>query len=445
MVPCEKVLQIAREKEVDMIGLSGLITPSLDEMVHAARELERSGFQVPLLIGGATTSARHTAIKIAPAYHGTVVHVRDASRAVGIVDRLNRSEERVELDKTNRLAQARERESFARKRQRTLVPYDEACRRRFQIDWASYKLPRPAFTGTRKLSPFPLAEIVPYIDWSPFFMAWELKGKYPAILTDPVMGKEANKLLADARLLLDEIVDKGWLQARAVYGFFPANSSGDDVIVYTDESRTSQRLRFHFLRQQWQREGQTNFRSLADYVAPRETGLADYLGAFAVTAGIGCDALVARFESQHDDYNAIMAKALADRLAEAFAERLHERGRKEWGYGGSESLSKEELIAEAYQGIRPAAGYPASPDHTEKAILWQLLDAEAQAGMRLTEHYAMMPAASVSGLYFSHPESSYFAVDLITRDQVVSMAERKRMTVPELERWLGPNLAYEVE
>jgi 5-methyltetrahydrofolate--homocysteine methyltransferase len=325
------------------------------------------------------------------------------------------------------------------------VPYAEAVARRFTIDWSKAPIAVPAFQGKRLLREFPLSDLAAYIDWSPFFMAWELSGKYPAILDDPHVGVEARKLYADATSLLDRIIRQKLLTANAVYGFFPANADGDDIVVYTDESRTAERLRFHALRQQWEREGQTSFRSLADYLAPRSSGRADYLGAFAVTAGLGTDELVHRFEAEHDDYNAILTKALADRLAEAFAELLHERARRDWGYGRGEQLSHEDLIAEKYRGIRPAPGYPACPDHTEKALLWELLDAEKAAGMRLTESFAMWPAASVSGLYFSQPEARYFAVDLITRDQVESYAARKGLPRTEVERWLAPNLAYEAE
>jgi 5-methyltetrahydrofolate--homocysteine methyltransferase len=445
MVPCEKILQTAREQHADMIGLSGLITPSLDEMVHVAREMEREAFQVPLLIGGATTSTKHTAVKIAPAYHETVIHVKDASRCVGVVEKLTNAGQRKDLDRDNRAFQAKEREAFARRKQRKLVPYAEACQRRFQIDWTATPIARPSFVGARIVRDFPLEEIVPYIDWSPFFMAWELAGKYPRILTDPQVGTEATKLFNDANRLLQEIVAGKALTANAVYGFFPANADGEDIVVFADERRARERLRFPMLRQQWEREGQTSFRSLVDYLAPASSGIVDYLGAFAVTAGLGADQLVQRFDSDHDDYNSIMTKALADRLAEAFAELLHERARRDWGYGHGENLSKEDLIEEKYRGIRPAAGYPSCPDHTEKRPLWQLLDAEAAAGIRLTESYAMYPAASVSGLYFSHPEARYFAVDMITRDQVEHYAQRKRMSRAEMERWLAPNLAYEAE
>jgi 5-methyltetrahydrofolate--homocysteine methyltransferase len=445
MVPCEKILQEARTQQVDMIGLSGLITPSLDEMVHVAREMAREGFDMPLLIGGATTSSKHTAVKIAPSYRETVVHVKDASRSVGVVERLLNPEQRKQLDRDNRVAQEKERESFAKRKQRKLVPYAEAVQRRFRVEWHKDQVYHPQFQGARTMADFPLGEIVQYIDWSPFFMAWELPGKYPQILTDPKAGKEATKLFNDAQTLLHSVVNERHLQANAVYGFFPANSAGDDVVVFTDDSRAQERCRFPMLRQQWEREGQTSFRSLADYVAPVETGLHDYLGAFAVTAGVGVDDLVKRFEADHDDYNAIMTKALADRLAEAFAELLHQRVRREWGYGKGEKLTREQLIGEEYQGIRPAAGYPSCPDHTEKATLWSLLDVEASSGIQLTESYAMLPAAAVSGLYFAHPQATYFAVDLVTRDQVENYSARKKMPRSVVERWLAPNLGYDVE
>jgi len=445
MVPCEKILQTARENEADMIGLSGLITPSLDEMVHVAKEMEREGWQVPLLIGGATTSVKHTAVKIAPSYRQTVIHVKDASRCVPVVDRLMRPVQKTELDRENRVLQERERESFRKRRERKLVSYDEAVQRRFQIDWPSAELPKPAFLGTKVLRDIPLADIVPYIDWSPFFMTWEMKGKYPAILKDPVLGKEATDLFAKAKLLLQKITREKLLAVHAVYGFFPANSDGDDIVVFKDEARNTELVRFRMLRQQWEREGQKDFRSLADYIAPVASGKADYVGAFAVSAGFGASELVAHFKKDHDDYNAIMAEALADRLAEALAEMLHERARREWGFGQDENLTKEDLIEEKYRGIRPAAGYPSCPDHTEKATLWQLLQAEQATGIRLTETFAMWPAASVSGLYFAHPEARYFAVDMITRDQVENYARRKGQSVKEVERWLAGNLAYESE
>ncbi|WP_165220712.1 methionine synthase [Aquisphaera insulae] len=443
MVPCEDILSKAREHKADIIGLSGLITPSLDEMVNVAREMEREGFATPLLIGGATTSSKHTAVKIAPQFHGPVLHVKDASRSVGVVDRLNRPETREEFDSQNRVAQQKEREAFAVRRERNLVPLETARERPFATDWQSVGIAEPSFLGTRTLRDFPLSELVHYIDWSPFFMTWELKGKYPAILDDPTYGAEARDLLAKARGLLESIVKDRSLQAHAVYGFFPANSDGDDVIVYTDESRSQERCRFHFLRQQWERQGQRDFRSLADYIAPVGSGRKDYIGAFALTAGQGIEQLVDRFKRELDDYNVIMSEAIADRLAEAFAEALHKRVRNEWGYGLNEGLSEEDLIEEKYRGIRPAAGYPSSPDHTEKATMWELLGAETAADVRLTENFAMFPAASVSGLYFAHPEARYFAIDMITRDQVEDYAARKGISVPVAERWLAPNLAYD--
>jgi 5-methyltetrahydrofolate--homocysteine methyltransferase len=445
MVPCEKILQTACEKQVDMIGLSGLITPSLDEMVHVAREMEREGFQLPLLIGGATTSAKHTAVKIAPAYHEMVIHVKDASRCVGIVDRLTRSDQKTGLDRENRYAQERERESYSRRKERKLVPYAEAVKRRFTIAWDASQIAKPSFVGPGVLRSVPLEKIVPYIDWSPFFMTWELPGKYPGILSHPEVGPAARELFADAQKLLDRIVGEKLLTARGVYGFFPVNADGDDIVIFTDERRSHERVRFHMLRQQWEREGQKSFRSLADYIAPLSSGLPDYLGAFAVTAGVGCDELVKHFEAHQDDHSAILTRSLADRLVEAFAEMLHEQARRDWGYGLQEKLSKEDLIEEKYRGIRPAAGYPSCPDHREKRTLWNLLDVETSTGMKLTESYAMHPAASVSGLYFSHPEARYFAVDLITKDQVQDYARRENMPIAEIERWLAPNLAYEVE
>jgi 5-methyltetrahydrofolate--homocysteine methyltransferase len=374
-----------------------------------------------------------------------VVHVKDASRCVGVLDRLTRPDQREQLDRENRAMQQHEREVFAQRRQRKLVPYAEAKRRGFTIDWTRERPAVPSFLGRRVLRDFPLGEVVPFIDWSPFFMAWELSGKYPAILDDPKAGREARKLFADAQTLLRRIVKEKLLTAHAVYGFWPANSDGDDIVIYTDESRTAELVRFPMLRQQWEREGQTTFRSLADYVAPKDSGIADYLGTFAVTAGVGLSELVNGFKSAHDDYNAIMVEALADRLAEGLAELLHARARRDWGYGKEERLSNEELIAEKYRGIRPAAGYPSCPDHTEKAALWRLLGVEQAADIRLTESYAMWPAASVSGLYFSHPEARYFGVDWVTRDQVEDYARRKAMPQKEVERWLAPNLAYEAE
>ena len=443
MVPCEKILRTARELGVHMVGLSGLITPSLEEMVHVAREMEREGFELPLLIGGATTSSKHTAVKIALNYHGAVVHVKDASRCVGVVDRLNRDDQRDAFVSEVRSTQERERASFAQRRQRKLTPYADAVARRLRLDWAAEPIAQPAFLGPKVLDDLPLQTLIPYIDWSPFFSTWELKGKFPRIFEDPIVGVEAKKVYDHAQELLKRIVAEKLLTARGVYGFFPANSDGDDVVVYTDESRVTERARFPMLRQQWEREGQTTFLSLADFLAPAGCGLADYLGAFAVTAGVGSPELVDRYKRDLDDYNAIMAEALADRLAEACAEYLHESARKDWGYGLDERFSKDDLITEKYRGIRPAAGYPSCPDHTEKETLWRLLDVEQATGMTLTENYAMLPGASVSGLYFAHPQAHYFAVDLLTREQVEHYAKRKHMPLSEIERWLAPNLSYD--
>ena len=439
MVPAEKILAAAVEKGVDMIGLSGLITPSLDEMVHVAREMDRQGFTMPLLIGGATTSSKHTSVKIAPSYKGSTLHVKDASRSVGVVDRLIRNETREQIDRENRTLQEKEREAYKKRTARKLAPYAEAFEKRFRIDWDKAPLSRPAFLGTRTLRDFPLAKLVEYIDWSPFFMAWELKGKYPDILKDPVVGKEATDVFERGRALLTHLIESKKLAANGVYGFYPANSDGDDIVVWTDDVRTTERCRFPMLRQQWQREGQTTFRSLADYVAP--IGKPDYLGAFAVSTGFGTQELVMHYKADHDDYNAIMVEALADRLAEAFAEHLHEQVRRDWGFG--ESLTPADLIDEKYRGIRPAFGYPSCPDHSEKTKLWEILNAETEAGIKLTETFAMWPGASVSGLYFPHPEATYFAVDMVTRDQIESYARRKKMPQADVERWLSSNLAYD--
>jgi 5-methyltetrahydrofolate--homocysteine methyltransferase len=395
------------------------------------------------VIGGATTSQKHTAVKIAPAYDGVVIHVKDASRSVPVVEKLTRADGRAELDRENRAAQAEERAAFGRKRERNLVSLEEARKRRFATDWAAATIDRPAFLGVRSLFEVPLEELVPYIDWSPFFMTWELKGKYPRIFNDPVVGEEARKLFDHAQELLAKLIADRSPRANGVYGFFAANADGDDIVVYTDESRDRERLRLRTLRQQWEREGQKDFRALADYIAPRDSGRVDYVGAFAVTAGLGLDAIVAKYKAEHDDYNAIMAEALADRLAEAFAEMLHERARRDWGHGLEEKATKQDLIDEKYRGIRPAPGYPACPEHTEKGAIWDLLDVEATTGMKLTESYAMWPAASVSGLYFAHPQARYFAVDMITKEQVEDYARRKGWTPAEAERWLAPNLGYD--
>ncbi len=443
MVPCERILETATKEGVDLIGLSGLITPSLDEMVHVAKEMQRQGYQTPLLIGGATTSAKHTAVKIAPAYSQQTVHVLDASRSVGVVEQLLNPKLKADFDRANRKEQARLVEAYQQRQSVNLVSYAQAVGQRFTTDWATATIDTPAFLGVRVLADFALEELLPYIDWSPLFMAWELRGKYPKIFDDPAVGTEARKLFDDARRLLDEMVANRLLRASGAYGFWPAASQGDDIVVYADESRQRELATFHTLRQQWQRKGTEVYYALADFIAPASSGRRDYLGAFAVTAGHGADELAKKFEADHDDYNAIMSKALADRLAEAFAERLHEIARRDWGYGRDESLTNEDLIDEKYRGIRPAPGYPACPDHTEKRILFDLLDAEQATGIQLTENFAMHPGASVSGLYFAHPESRYFSVDRITRDQVEDYARRKQMSVAEIERWLSPNLGYE--
>jgi 5-methyltetrahydrofolate--homocysteine methyltransferase len=443
MVPAEKILQTAIDNNADIIGLSGLITPSLEEMIHVAHEMKRRKFSLPLLIGGATTSAKHTAVKIAPEYNEPVIHVLDASVSIPVVENLLDIESKTKFDEKNREEQERDRRLFANRQQRTLLPYADACAQRFATDWNSVRIDKPSFLGLRTLDNHPLEQLLSYIDWSPFFATWELRGKYPRILDDPDVGTEARKLFDDAGRLLVQIVAEERLEARGVYGFWPAASDGDDILLYTDESRSEELTRFHLLRQQWQRKDQKVFRSLADYVAPRDSGREDYLGAFAVTAGIGCDELAAEFEQQHDDYQAIMAKALADRLAEAFAESLHRQARADWGFGQVEDLTGNELIAEKYRGIRPAFGYPACPDHTEKRALFELLEAEPRTGITLTENFAMFPAASVSGLYFAHPEARYFSVDRITRDQVAAYSARKGMPVEQTERWLAPNLGYD--
>ena len=442
MVPCDKILQTAREQKVDIIGLSGLITPSLDEMTYVAREMERTGLKIPLLIGGATTSKAHTAVKIAPGYSQPVIHVLDASRAVPVVSNL------VSLEHKPLFVQ-QVREEYERLRaqhagpQAKLIPLTEARKRRIPIEWKETDIPQPSFTGVRVLEDFPLETLVPFIDWSPFFHTWELRGRYPAILQHEKHGEEARKLFADAQALLERLVNKKLIHARAVYAMFPANAVGDDVEVYRDEQRKIVAAKFHFLRQQLQKpDGQAEF-CLADFVAPKESGLRDHLGAFAVTSGHGLKELVERYKKENDDYNAIMAEALADRLAEAFAEYLHKRVREEWGYGKNENLDTEGLIEEKYRGIRPAAGYPACPDHTEKRTLWELLDVEKKAGIQITENFAMWPGSSVSGLYFAHPQSKYFAVGKIERDQVLDYQARKGMTLAEVERWLGPYLNYE--
>jgi 5-methyltetrahydrofolate--homocysteine methyltransferase len=443
MTPCEKILQTAADNHADLIGLSGLITPSLDEMVHVAKEMERLGLTIPLLIGGATTSPKHTAVKIAPAYRHEVVHVKDASRCAPVCESLMSAERRPQFDAENRQFQAQMVAAFQRKQQAPLVPYRQAIECRFQTDWSTIDIPVPSPLGVRTLVNYPLDELARYISWAPFFWAWELHGAFPAILDHPERGVEARKLYADGRALLDRVIRDRSLEARGVYGFWPANSIGDDIVVYADETRTVETARFHFLRQQWLGETRKVYYSIADFVAPVDSGRKDYMGGFAVTGGIGIDELVARFEADHDDYNAILVKVIADRLAEAFAERLHEMARIDWGFGRTENLTVDEMIAEKYRGIRPAPGYPSLPDHTEKRILFDLLQAEQGSGIRLTESYMMLPGASVSGYYFSHAGSRYFPIDRVTRDQVEDYARRKGWRMKEAEQWLSPVLGYD--
>ncbi len=441
MVPCEKILERARTEKADVIGLSGLITPSLDEMVHVAREMERLGFKLPLLIGGATTSRAHTAIKIAPHYSQPVVHVLDASRAIPVTTSLLSEDAKPAFVAQHSAEYAALRRSHSAPKNRT-VSIETARERRTPIEWRSEDIPAPSFTGIRVLNDFSLETLRKFIDWSPFFHTWGLKGLYPRILDHEAHGAQARQLFEEGNQLLDRMIAEKLITARGVYGLFPANAVGDDVHLYTDSSRSQVLDRFHFLRQQ-AREDDKACRSLVDFIAPKNTGLPDHIGAFAVTSGIGLKELCDRFRAANDDYNAIMAEALADRLAEAFAECLHKQVRDEWGYGREENLSPEELIREKYRGIRPAAGYPACPDHTEKGPLWNLLDVQANTGMLITESFAMWPGSSVSGLYFAHPESRYFSLGKIERDQVEQYAGRKGMTVTEVERWLGSNLNYE--
>jgi 5-methyltetrahydrofolate--homocysteine methyltransferase len=446
MVPAERILDTAEARSCDLIGLSGLITPSLDEMVHVAREMERRGLKTPLLIGGATTSKLHTALKIAPGYAQPVVYVPDASRAVGVAGRLLSEEHKgaygEQLSQEYRqLREQRARAGSVRK----YVPLDQARANKLATDWGDYAPPRPGFVGARVFDDYPLEDLARYIDWTPFFMAWELAGKYPRILDDRVVGEEARRLHADALAMLQRMVDERWLTARAVIGFFPANTVGDDDIeLYTDEGRGQVLATLHHLRQQTAPRRERPNYCLADFTAPRDTGVADYMGVFAVTTGLGIEDWVRRFEAEHDDYNAILLKALADRLAEALAERLHQRVRRDlWGYAPDEALVNEDLIRERYRGIRPAPGYPACPDHTEKATLWRLLDPDGAIGLHLTESYAMYPTAAVSGWYFSHPKARYFGIGKILRDQARDYARRKGMEVAEVERWLASILAYE--
>ncbi|MFN3158346.1 MAG: methionine synthase [Rubinisphaera brasiliensis] len=441
MVPADKILDTAVEVGADVIGLSGLITPSLEEMVAVAQEMKRRGMTTPLLIGGATTSAKHTAVKIAPEYDHIVAHVGDASLSVPVVESLIDAERKVAFDEKNRAAQQRDRDMFGKRQERTMIPYTDALERRFQTDWDNIDIPTPEFLGLRNLEDFPLEEIREYIDWSPFFMTWGLIGKYPKIFNDEQVGEEAKKIYKDANDLLDKVIAEKWLTAKGVYGFWPANSDGDDILVFDPEDAEREICRFPMLRQQWERRGQKDFRSLADYIAPLSSGRKDYLGAFAVTGGLGIEEPLARLEKDNDDYTSIMLKAVADRLAEAFAECLHARARREWHYGKTEGLTNEQLIAEKYRGIRPAFGYPACPDHTPKRALFDLLEATPRAQIELTESMAMMPASSVSGLYFAHPESRYFSVMHITEDQLVDYAPRAGMDLETARKWLAPVLS----
>ncbi len=442
MAPAEKILRTAEEQKADLIGLSGLITPSLDEMVHVASEMERRGLRIPLLIGGATTSRKHTAIRIAPAYGGITVHVPDASRAVEVAGQLVGSGREAYAAKVREEQEESRRRHLASPRQE-LLPYPEARRRALRLDWAAAAPERPEFLGRRVLRDYPLDQLVPYIDWSPFFHAWELRGVYPEILDHPEQGEAAQELFRAGRELLDRIVRERLLSAHGVYGLFPAGSDGDDIVLDAGSTRGQETIRLPMLRQQQATPDPRPRLCLSDFIAPRESGREDHLGAFAVTAGAGLEDLVRGFEKAHDDYQAILAKALADRLAEAFAERLHEIVRRAWGYGRDERLSKEDLLKGRYRGIRPAPGYPACPDHSGKRTLWRLLQPEEAAGISLTESCAMHPGASVCGLYFAHPEARYFAVGKIGRDQVGDYAVRKEMAVDEAERWLAPNLAYD--
>jgi 5-methyltetrahydrofolate--homocysteine methyltransferase len=445
MVPLEKILDEAVKQQVDVIGLSGLITPSLDEMVYVAQEMEKRGLNTPLLIGGATTSRLHAAVKIAPNYSGPVVHVNDASRSVGVAAALLGTAD-VEYARTVREEYRQLREDYAgRQREKNYLSIEAARENGFKADWETSRIVKPSFLGTKVLEDYPLAELAEYIDWTPFFQTWELKGRYPRILTDENVGEAATQLFNDAQKLLKQIIDEKLLTARAVVGFWPANTVGHDTIqIFKDESREEIQTEFFTLRQQSEKAPGVPNLAFSDFVAPKETGREDYIGGFAVTAGLGIEKLLEKYEQEHDDYSSIMVKALADRLAEAFAERLHQRVREEfWGYDPAENLSNEDLIQEKYKGVRPAPGYPGCPDHTEKITLFELLDAENTTGIRLTENLAMYPASSVSGLYYAHPESRYFGLGRIGKDQVEDIAERKNMPLPELERWLAPNLNYD--
>jgi 5-methyltetrahydrofolate--homocysteine methyltransferase len=442
MVPCEKILECARRERADLIGLSGLITPSLEEMANVAREMERQHFELPLLIGGATTSKAHTAVKLAPHYSQPVVHVLDASRAVPVATSLLSDESKAAFVQQHRAEYEQLRRSHAGGHTH-LLSLEAARENRSPIVWRAEDIATPEFSGVRVLSDVPLELLREYIDWTPFFATWELKGAYPKIFEHETIGEQARQVFAEANALLDRFIAEKSLRARGVYGLFPANSVGDDVEVYTDEARGTVRERLHFLRQQTHKHSGSPNRCLADFIAPKSTGLPDYIGGFAVTSGVGLKELVLDFKANNDDYNAIMAEAIADRLAEAFAEYLHRRVREEWGYGRSEDLSQTDLIQEKYRGIRPAPGYPACPDHTEKGTLWRLLDVERKTGIQLTESFAMWPGSSVSGFYFAHPQAEYFGLGKIARDQALDYQQRKGMTLGEVERWLASNLGYE--
>jgi 5-methyltetrahydrofolate--homocysteine methyltransferase len=446
MVSCDKILEAAKRENANIIGLSGLITPSLDEMVHVASEMQRLNYELPLLIGGATTSPAHTAVKIEPKYEGPVIYVKDASRSVGVAQALIEPSTRDAIVDKTRKDNARRRDQHAnKKRLSPQLSLNEARARKHQCDWNNYDAPKPEFTGTRVFDDIDLNDLRDYIDWMPFFNAWEFHGKFPQILDDATVGDAATSLFNDATAMLEQIIEDKWLSARAVIGFYPANSDDhDDIMVYADDERNDVAHRLCHLRQQRSKAAGQAQGCLGDFVAPKETGLSDHIGGFAVTAGIGIDEHVERFEKDHDDYSAIILKALADRLAEALAEFMHARVRKEfWAYEPDELLSNHDLIAEKYRGIRPAPGYPACPDHTEKGTLWELLDVEASIGLQLTDSYAMYPTAAVSGFYFAHPDAKYFAVGKVDRDQVASYAKRKGISIAEAEKWLAPNLGYD--
>ncbi len=446
MVPADKILQTAKEENVDIIGLSGLITPSLDEMVHVAKEMKRLGFTIPLMIGGATTSKAHTAVKIEPQYEHGVIYVADASRAVGVASTLLSEDQKPAFlaEVKAEYEQVRERRA-SKDEAKNLIPIAEARENATPIDWGDYQPVAPASPGITVLDDIPITEFVDFIDWTFFFHAWQMRGRFPKILDDPEKGEEARKLYADAQTMMQQIIDEKWLGAKAVVGLFPAARRGDDVVLFSDDSRSEELTTFHFLRKQGKQPPGKYNESLADFIAPESSGVKDYIGGFAATAGIGIDEKIAEFDKDHDDYQSLMLKALADRLAEALTEWLHRKVRTElWGYAPDEQLDNDDLIAEKYQGIRPAMGYPASPDHTEKDILWDLLDAEKNTGIWLTESKAMVPTAAVSGLYFSHPESRYFAVGKINKDQVEDYARRKGMELELMEKWLAPNLAYDI-